>query len=374
MYFPVNFFGSEAFVVFHLPGFFLDVNACYVAGIHLTKLTYLEWRIFERNAVAEFNDSDFCKHDHYYAVFPLSHAQCEAGGVQAPAELLIAMVEERARQLVLTYRLLREGELCDPAFSTTYVRRNNRVTRRAGIYRESLLAYPSRDVTPLLASIHDRPLVEWYFSVIAQYEGHWRDPGLDAAIHNFNWSYMPLVDESRRLSFLLIALEMLTTGLKRVIRGRNASERLRAAIGLSSGTTLKQFSEQRLRNVRNLVCHGAGATLANPGEEVKHLRDICRIMILQAITVATKRESLVGHVWPHVHFVGGRAYDKTQNPRPIVQAPILEMYNALLALSAAGKIDSKECFDSLATFHDAYSEALFGNDRSEPPVQVGPKA
>ena len=368
MYFPANLTGNGTLAIFHLPGLLLDVNGCYIGGIHVTKLTYFEWRMLERNAVAEIYDSEYCKRHHYYAVLPFSPAQVENAEEKDKADSLLATAEESVKQLVLALRLFRDGDLCDPEFATVYFRRGSLLTRRVGIYRELLLEYPHDVFSPLVTTIKERTSVEAYLHIIINYQSHWREDAIELAIDNFNWSFMPLISEQRRLSFLVICLEVLTAGVNTKYAGRDGLKRIRAALNEADGDReeLQQFVTSRLQDVRNLVAHGAAAELTDT--EVKYFREICRIMIRQSMITAIKRKTLAVHVWPHLNFIGKTATDSTHKDRPLVHTSILELYNSLLAKCFKGELTAEECFNNYDLFSDEYSKALFGDDRSQPPI------
>ena len=184
------------------------------------------------------------------------------------------------RQLVIAVQLLREGEVYDPADFIQYQRiesLNVRSPRRFG-----RLAYGIRNDFKLEA--RDIPVLDGNLEAVDVLFRRRVDASVDSALSLFRASYDPALTEPRdRFLFLLGAMEALL------------GDRVRAVDRISWPTSALQSFAAVYRRERNAVAHGASAASM---DGVRHLRELVRIVLREAIAQSVHRGRGGWHRWP----------------------------------------------------------------------------
>ncbi|WP_431264051.1 hypothetical protein ACQ859_30060 [Roseateles chitinivorans] len=284
------FLADPAFLhVLHMPGLELPQTRAQIAGIGLRPLRWVEWLVLEHTATAEALKAEFEHGRHSFAVvertdFTGDDAQAEAMGADDLAAL---------QRVVSALRLVKSGDLLDPAGSVRYERRGSLNRRYVGHFGRQLFE-PEHARTYVLGKA-DVVAAE----VIAADLAHPQvaaDRTIRLAIRHFDASYDHTLEARDRLLHLFTSLEATFGEYKKQARPVTGASLGQSAAALCpsatrAATTNFLDDKAQARGLRNAVAHGDldDRDPAQLDAAVERLRSVLRVGLRGLVRFAARR-------------------------------------------------------------------------------------
>jgi hypothetical protein len=346
-YLPSDLEEARSTIAVQLPGLELDRDGCFIDGIHVTRLSYSDWRLLENSGVAQELMADYSRRARYFCVFAF------------PFELEAAhyrMVMWQVEQLFMALWLHKDGTLIDHHYTTKYMRcgsKRGEITgsvkqNTPGIYGSELLVgrlTPSYELNQ-----SEIPAIEASVRLLRTYRTFRSNPAVDVALGNFRWLQGPSLVTRERLTLLFTALESLFGGFRE--RYGDATLGTRAEVLLptvSGGGRTRNFIDKKLHELRNILAHGGVAPPHAPvADALSKLTAVVRSGVHAALRFSV--------VFPDIEDTVRQLVGDIQ------PWSAREAFNHVLGLTATGSDEAARLLDAQPQFHDPIG-ALFRRNR-----------
>lgn len=276
----------------HVPGLELDRAATDIAGLPLRRLSWVEWLALEHTATAEALMREFEEGLHSFVFID----RLDFRGDETAAWDLALDDAARLSRLVTALRIVKPGDLLDPAGSMRYQRRGSNNFRTPGRFGRRL--FEQEHARKYVLRDEDVALAEALAAHLAQSDVA-EDRTIQLAVRHFDASYDHAIDIEERLLHVFTSLEATFGEYKRQARpvaGVSLGKTAAALWPPAARGGIANFLDDKdqARGLRNAVAHGdvGGKTPTQLDAAIERLREVLRMGLRHLLRLSARRAAL----------------------------------------------------------------------------------